>query len=232
MKRIYESDLRSSKDYKYSDLGFYLLANLVKRMTNKNIDQYVTERFYTPLGLQSATYNPRKRHDLIKILPTEKDNYFRNQTIHGYVHDMGAAMLGGVSGHAGLFANATDVAIIMQMLLNGGYYGGKQFLEPATVSQFTTRCTGCSRRGIGFDMLQTDKNEVLNFSDKASTSTFGHLGFTGTATWADPQSQIVYVILANRTYPSMKNNKYGRNDYRPKIQEAIYDALIINKSTP
>ena len=232
MKRIYESDLRSSKDYKYSDLGFYLLANLVKRMTNKNIDQYVTERFYTPLGLQSATYNPRKKHDLKKILPTEKDNYFRNQTIHGYVHDMGAAMLGGVSGHAGLFANATDVAIIMQMLLNGGYYGGKQFLEPATVSQFTTRCTGCSRRGIGFDMLQTDKNEVLNFSDKASTSTFGHLGFTGTATWADPQSQIVYVILANRTYPSMKNNKYGRNDYRPKIQEAIYDALIINKSTP
>lgn len=231
MKRIYESELRKNKDYKYSDLGFYLLADLVKSISNKKLDQYVNDQFYAPLGLQTATFNPTKKHKLNRILPSEVDSYFRNQNIHGYVHDMGAAMLGGVSGHAGLFANAGDVAIIMQMLLNSGYYGGKQYLEPSTVNKFTKRCINCSRRGYGFDMLQTDKNEVLNFSDKASNSTFGHLGFTGTATWVDPQSQIVYVILANRTHPSMKNNKYGRNDYRPKIQETIYDALIINKPT-
>ena len=232
MQRIFDSELRSNKDYKYSDLGFYLMAELVKKLGNKPLDNYVAQKFYTPMGLQTATFKPREKHDLQRILPSEKDNYFRNQTIHGHVHDMGAAMLGGVSGHAGLFANATDVAIIMQMLLNGGYYGGKQYLQASTVEQFTKRCNGCSRRGYGFDMLQTDKDQVLNFSDKASLSTFGHLGFTGTATWADPQSQIVYVILANRTYPSMKNNKYGRNDYRPKIQESIYDALIINNKIP
>lgn len=231
-QRIYDSELRDNKDYKYSDLGFYLLADLVKKQSKKSLDVFVKEKFYTPLGLKTATFNPTRFHNINRIPPTEKDEYFRNQKIHAHVHDMGAAMMGGVSGHAGLFANANDVAILMQLLINQGYYGGKEYLSARTIQKFTTRCQGCLRRGIGFDMYQTDKEAVPNMSEKASSRTFGHLGFTGTAAWADPDSQIVYVILSNRTYPNMKNNKFGKYNYRPKIQDAIYDARILNKINP
>jgi len=231
-QRIYDSELRKNKDYKYSDLGFYLLADMVRQQSKKPLDQFAKEKFYKPLGLKTATFNPLNYHNINRIPPTEKDDYFRMQEIHGHVHDMGAAMMGGVSGHAGLFANANDVAVLMQLLINQGYYGGKQYLEPRTIRKYTSRCSGGLRRGIGFDMYQMDKNEVPNMSEKASSRTFGHLGFTGTAAWADPENQIVYVILANRTYPKMTNKKYGRNNYRPKIQDAIYDSRIINKIYP
>ena len=231
-QRIYDSDLRKNKDYKYSDLGFYLLADLVKTQSKKPLDQFAKEKFYKPLGLKTATFNPSNFHNINRIPPTEKDEYFRMQKVQAHVHDMGAAMMGGVSGHAGLFANANDVAVLMQLLINQGYYGGKQYLEPRTIRKYTSRCTDCLRRGIGFDMYQMDKEAVPNMSEKASSRTFGHLGFTGTAAWADPESQIVYVILANRTYPKMTNKKYGRNNYRPKIQDAIYDSRIISNRNP
>ncbi len=231
-QRIYDSDLRKNKDYKYSDLGFYLLADLVKKQSKKSLDQFAKEKFYEPLGLKTATFNPSNVHNINRIPPTEKDDYYRMQKVHAHVHDMGAAMMGGVSGHAGLFANANDVAVLMQLLINQGYYGGKQYLNPRTIQKYTTRCTDCLRRGIGFDMYQTEKDKVPNMSEKASTRTFGHLGFTGTAAWADPESQIVYVILSNRTYPKMDNNRFGNNNYRPKIQDAIYDSRILNKSNP
>lgn len=220
------SPLRSNTNYKYSDLGFYLMADLVKTKTGKPLDKYVQETFYRPLGLQTAMYNPTKRFSTSRIPPTEEDNYFRAQRVQGYVHDMGAAMLGGVSGHAGLFANANDLAIIMQMLLNKGYYGGQRFLGTNTVQTFTTRHPDDTRRGIGFDMLQLDTSISPNLSRKASDRTFGHLGFTGTCVWADPEHNIVYVFLSNRTYPTMNNRKFGRMDIRPRVQGAIYDALI------
>lgn len=223
--QIRVSDLRSNTNYKYSDLGFYLMADLVKNQTGKPIDEYVQQTFYQPLGLETATYNPTEKFSVSRIVPTEDDNYFRRQKIQGYVHDMGAAMLGGVSGHAGLFANAQDIAIIMQMLLNKGYYGGKRYFKPETVQLFTTRHPDDTRRGIGFDMFQTNTSLSPNFSQRASHSTFGHLGFTGTATWADPEHNIVFVFLSNRTYPSMNNRKFGRMDIRPRVQDAIYDAM-------
>jgi beta-N-acetylhexosaminidase len=139
---------------------------------------------------------------------------------------MGAAMLGGVSGHAGLFSKADDLAAIFQMLLNGGYYGGQQFLQPTTIDYFTTRHKKDLRRGLGFDMKQLDEETVLNMSPLASTRTFGHLGFTGTCVWADPQHNLIYIVLTNRTWPSMKNYKWGKNDYRPRIQSVIYRALM------
>jgi len=224
-KGIRDSPLRNTREYKYSDLGFYLIAQMVERVSGKSLDRFVEDEFYKPLGLSSATYNPWKNTSLNKIPPTEEDKYFRRQRVHGYVHDMGAAMLGGVSGHAGLFANAQDVAILMQMLLNNGYYGGHQYLRPETIRSFTNRHGECTRRGIGFDMKELQSDRSQNTCSSASVSTFGHLGFTGTVTWADPENNLIYVFLSNRTYPSMKNNKLNREDFRPRIQEVIYEAM-------
>ena len=224
-QRIYDSDLRETKKYKYSDLGFYLIADMVKEVSGMRIDHYAKERLYEPLGLQTMGYNPIERLPLQRIPPTERDDYFRAQKVQGYVHDMGAAMWGGVSGHAGLFSNANDVAILFQMLLNNGYYGGVQYFNPETIFKFTTRCPDCTRRGLGFDMFELDNDKTVNFSEKASKSTFGHLGFTGIATWADPENHIIYIFLSNRTYPSMFNYKLGKEDFRPKIQSVIYDAM-------
>ena len=225
-KRIYDSELRSNKDYKYSDLGFYLVADMVKAVSGMPLDLYAKTRIYEPLGLQTMGFNPVEKFTLSRIPPTEKDDYFRAQKVHGYVHDMGAAMWGGVSGHAGLFSNANDIAILFQMLLNNGYYGGLQYFNPETVFKFTTRCKDCTRRALGFDMYQLDETKTENFSPLASKSTFGHLGFTGIATWADPENNIIYIFLSNRTYPSMFNYKLGREDFRPKMQSVIYEAMI------
>ena len=159
------------------------------------------------------------------IPPSEDDKYWRRSRVQGHVHDMGAAMLGGVSGHAGLFSNANDLAIIMQMLLNEGYYGGEQFFSPSTVRLFTTRHSECTRRGIGFDMKELDGNRSQNICTEASGNTFGHLGFTGTCAWADPDNNLIFIFLTNRTYPSMRRNKWSGEDFRPRIQSIIYDAL-------
>ena len=224
-KQIRESDLRANKNYKYSDLGFYLVSDLVHRVSGQPLNQFVEKEFYKPLGLSTATYNPLLQFSKDRIPPTEEDKYFRRKRVHGYVHDMGAAMLGGVSGHAGLFANANDVAIIMQMLLNNGYYGGQQHLKPETVRLFTNRFPGDTRRGIGFDMKELEGSHSQNMSPWASAATFGHLGFTGICTWADPINNIVYVFLSNRTYPSMNNYKLSKEDFRPRIQSIIYEAM-------
>ena len=224
-KQIYESEVKPKGRYVYSDLGFYLIAQMVKNVTGKPIDVYVQETFYEPLGLSTATFNPLDKFSKKRVPPTEEDKYWRQQTVQGYVHDMGAAMLGGVSGHAGLFSDANDIATIMQMLLNEGYYGGKQYFSPETVKLFTQRHPHSTRRGIGFDMLELNPDRNPNLSQKASRNTFGHLGFTGTAAWADPDENLIYVFLSNRTYPTMRNRKMYDGDFRPRIQSLIYEAL-------
>ncbi len=223
--QIRDSKLRTSRGYKYSDLGFYLIAKLVERVSGRRLDQYVAAEFYRPLGLQTTTFRPWQHLPIDRIPPTEEDRYFRRQQVRGYVHDMGAAMLGGVSGHAGLFASAGNVAVIMQMLLQKGYYGGRQYLQPETVEAFTSRHPESTRRGIGFDMFQTDTRMRPNMSPLASRSTFGHTGFTGTCAWADPESGLVYVFLSNRTYPSMNNYKLNRMDVRDRIQSIAYNGI-------
>ncbi|MEM8908703.1 MAG: serine hydrolase, partial [Bacteroidota bacterium] len=225
-QQIIDSELRANKRYKYSDLGFYLLADLVERISGLPLDRYVEQNFYYPLGLHATTFKPWRKFGNSRIVPSEKDKYFRRQVVQGYVHDMGAAMLGGVSGHAGLFANANELAVLMQLLLNGGYYGGKQYLRSETIQKFTSKRVDCTRRGIGFDLRETDLNRSQNMSDRASERTFGHLGFTGTCAWADPKHNLLYVFLSNRTYPSMRNYKLNKEDIRPRIQAVIYDALI------
>jgi CubicO group peptidase (beta-lactamase class C family) len=171
-------------------------------------------------------FNPLKKLDPNTIPPSEKDDYFRCCEVRGYVHDMGAAMLGGVCGHAGLFSNSKEMAILMQMLLNGGVYGGKKYLSPQTIRKFTKRYYKSTRRGLGFDMKELDEDKKLNIAEEASDQAFGHLGFTGISVFADPKNDLIFVFLSNRTYPSMNNGLFSKNNYRPRVQSVFYNAII------
>lgn len=224
-QQIFDSPLLPEKKYKYSDLGLYLTARAVRNVSGMSVDQYAETHFYRPLGLANMTFNPWQKGLTARCAPTEEDTYFRHQRLQGYVHDMGAAMLGGVSGHAGLFGNANDLARIFQMLLDGGTYGGVQYLKPETVQLFTTRFNGSTRRGIGFDMKELNLQESQNVSALAGSNTFGHTGFTGIGVWADPERHLIFMFLSNRTYPTMENNKLISGDYRPRLQSIVYRAL-------
>ncbi len=225
-RQIYNCDLRTSRNYKYSDLGFYLFDNIIRNLSGKPLDVYANENFYTPLGLHNTTFNPLRKIPKERIPPSEKDDYFRDEVIHGHVHDMGAAMLGGVSGHAGLFSNAQDLAVLMQMLLNGGSYGATRFISPQTIRKFTTRYHRSTRRGLGFDMKQLDSSKTENTCEEASDQAFGHLGFTGISVFADPKYDLIYIFLSNRTYPTMENWTFSKNNYRPRIQSVFYKAMM------
>lgn len=222
---IWNSPLREKDNYKYSDLGFYIMQKVVEGQSGKSLDEYVSQSFFKPLGLRYTGFRPLLTHPAGNIAPTEIDNYFRLQTLQGNVHDIGAAMMGGVAGHAGLFSNAGDLAVLMQMLINKGSYGGQQFITPETVDIFTTRHPKSTRRGIGFDMKELDTRKAKSMSHLASASTFGHTGFTGNAVWADPENKIVYIFCANRTYPGKNNQTFNNRDYRSKVQTLIYKAM-------
>jgi beta-N-acetylhexosaminidase len=226
-KRILYSPLENRGAYVYSDLDFLFLQKLVERVTNKSLADYVKEEFYNPLGLKHTAFQARKNLIGKDIAPTEQDNYFRYQKIEGYVHDMGAAMLGGIAGHAGLFSSANEIGIIFQMLLNGGIYNGKRYFQKSTVDLFTSKGSNSSRRGLGFDKPEARGNKANPCADNASLKTFGHQGFTGTCVWADPAHDILIVFLSNRTYPSAENKTINRLHVREKAQEYIYNAIGI-----
>lgn len=175
----------------------------------------------------TTTFNPSERLGVERVAPTEEEKYFRRQLLRGYVHDEGAAMFGGVSGHAGLFSNAYDISLLYQMLLNGGEFDGKRFFKPETIKLFSAYNSSISRRGLGFDKPEKDNNTRREPypSALASTETFGHTGFTGTCVWADPKNGLVYVFLSNRVYNTRTNNLLGQMNIRGKIQDAIYKAL-------
>ncbi|MGC1631246.1 MAG: glycoside hydrolase family 3 N-terminal domain-containing protein [Gelidibacter sp.] len=221
-KIIRESDLLPRLQYKYSDFPYFILKKFIEKHYDKGLDELVQERFYQSLGAHHTTYNPAAIFSDTQLVPTEIDNYYRYQTVHGYVHDMGAAMQNGVGGHAGIFSNSNDVAKIMQMYLQEGYYGGKRYLKTETVKKFN-HCYYCDsgvRRGLGFDKPKSaSKGQV-------SLASFGHSGFTGTYAWADPEEEIVYVFLSNRTYPNEDKNILQREGIRTEIQRLIYEAII------
>ncbi|WP_203295781.1 glycoside hydrolase family 3 N-terminal domain-containing protein [Luteirhabdus pelagi] len=223
---IKDSDLRPVRGYKYSDLPYYIMKKYLEEFYGTPLEDLVQRNIYESLGANYTTYLPLSKFPKAKIVPTEEDNYFRFQKVQGHVHDQGAAMLGGVSGHAGLFSNANDIAKIMQMYLWKGFYGGTRYFKPETIDAFNT-CYYCEddvRRGVGFDKPQLD--EVGPTCGCVSMTSFGHSGFTGTFTWADPEEEIVYVFLSNRTYPDASNRKLIGSDLRSNIQKAIYDAII------
>lgn len=224
-KIIIESDVSSPVKYLYSDLPYYILKNFIENHYNKTLDKIIQEEYYLGLGANYTGYLPTKRFPLSKIPPTEIDNDFRMQKVHGFVHDQGAAMTGGVNGHAGIFSNANDIAKIMQMYVQRGFYGGKRYFLPESLDLFNT-CYFCDknvRRGVGFDKPQL--GIVGPTCGCVSMTSFGHSGFTGTYTWADPDSEIVYVFLSNRTYPDVNNRELIKSNIRTQIQQAIYDAI-------
>lgn len=221
---IMDSEVKAPGEYVYSDLGFILLRKAIERITHTDFETYVKQAIYKPLNLSNITFNPYKNINNDWIVPTEYDTFFRWQLVNGTVHDQTAAMMGGVSGHAGLFASANDVAVIMQMLLNGGAYGEKRIIKEATVQLFTKK-HGKGRRGYGFDKPETDPKKGTPTSRSASPLTFGHTGFTGTCAWADPKTKIVYVFLSNRVNPSSENKKLVDLNIRTRVMDAIYDAV-------
>jgi beta-glucosidase-like glycosyl hydrolase/CubicO group peptidase (beta-lactamase class C family) len=227
MKEIAESPLKKKKEYEYSDLGFYIMKSAIENITKESIDNYVKNNFYKPLGLSTMTYNPLQKFKISRIPPTEFDREFRKQIIQGYVHDPGAAMLGGVSGHAGLFANANDVAKLMQVLLQKGFYADRKYLYSEIIEKYT-RCQFCdegNRRGLGFDKPAIGGKESPACKD-ASSESFGHTGFTGTYVWVDPKYDLIYVFLSNRVYPDAENKKLANMNIRTNIQQVIYDAIL------
>ncbi len=226
-KRIAEVDQYEKLRYKYSGLPFYLFKDYIEKEYKMPLDKLDDELFFKPLGASTLTYNPLKKFNKFRITPTENDTYFRHQLLRGNVHDMGAAMLDGVSGNAGLFANANDVAKMMQLYLQGGYYGGKRFLKKETLEKFNYRYFEKDkvRRGLGFDKPQLNPKVKASCGCMSSKS-FGHSGFTGTYAWADPETKIVYIFLSNRVYPKMSNNKLGKKNIRTIVQQFVQDAII------
>lgn len=226
-KRILLSPLGQAGKYVYSDNDFILLGKIVEANSGMSLDDYVRKNFYEPMGLHTAGFLPMNHLPLSQIIPTEDEKQFRLQLLQGYVHDPGAAMFGGVSGHAGLFSNAYDIASIMQMLLNGGEINGHRYLQKSTVDLFTAYHSDISRRGYGFDKPEKDnttgKEPYPTLS--ASSQTFGHTGFTGTCTWADPANNVLFVFLSNRVN-SATPDLFLKMNVRPKVHETIYQAII------
>ena len=224
-KRILLSPVDSKRQYVYSDNDFILLGEVVKSVSGLSIDQYAAKYFYRPLGLRSTGYNPTTSIDKSTIAPTEQDPYFRQRLVRGYVHDPGAAMFGGIAGHAGLFSNAYEIGILMEMVMNGGIINGQRYLSSKTVKLFTTYQSNISRRGLGFDKAEKDnaKRTVAYPTLNTSALAFGHTGFTGTCAWADPEKGIVFVLLANRVHPTASNT-FGDLNVRGKVMEEIFKA--------
>ena len=228
-KYIRDAEQREKPGYKYSDLGYYIFKEALEKRYKKDLNVLVDDEFYEPLGANRMSYLPLAKFDKLSIVPSEKDSYFRHQLLHGYVHDMGAAMLGGVGGHAGLFANSNDVAKMMQLYLQKGYYGGKRYFKAATFNKFNKRYYSDKkvRRGLGFDKPQLDST-IMATCGCVSDESFGHSGFTGAYTWADPVSGILYVFLSNRVFPTMENYGLVDQDIRTKIQQIIQEAILQN----
>ena len=224
-KRILTSVVGPKGKYIYSDNDYIFLGKIVEQISGMTMDKYVLQNFYEPMHLQSTGYDPLLRNSVDDIAPTENEKIFRTQLIQGTVHDPGAAMMGGIAGHAGLFSNAYDLAAIMQMLLDGGSFGGHQYLKKQTVDLFTAYQSNISRRGFGFDKPEKDnttrKEPYPSFM--ASPLTFGHTGFTGTSAWADPATGMVFVYLSNRVYPDVSNTMLKLN-VRGKIMDVLYNA--------
>jgi len=225
-KTIYDSELRPKK-YLYSDLGFLLLKEMIENITQKSYEEFIFSEFYKPLGLKNTYFNPMlKNVDLGRIAPTEYDISFRQQVVHGYIHDQTSSLFGGFAGNSGLFSTTRDLAVILEILMNKGIYNDKRYLSEKTVQLFTSPyyCNGTRRRALGFDTPNAEKpTDIL--PKKANLNTFGHQGFTGTVFWCDPKEDLVYIFLSNRVHPNVEPNLLSRSKIRLLVHEKIYESL-------
>ncbi len=230
---IRNSKLRPKKKYVYSDLSFILYPEIISKLTGVNYEDYLKQTFYHPLGAYNITYNPYLHYPLDQIIPTEDDELFRHETMLGFVHDEGAAMMGGISGNAGLFGTTGDLAKIFQMYLQKGYFAGKRYISEKTINEFTRIQfpENKNRRGLGFDkpFIDNDKNSLKDSYPATSSSknSFGHTGFTGTFVWADPDNGLLFVFMSNRVYPTRENETLYDLNIRTAMHQSIYDCIKI-----
>jgi len=227
MQRILRSPMGPKGKYVYSDNDFIFLGKVVEQLSGLSLDEYVQRNFYRPLGMYTTGFRPRERFAVNQLVPTETEKHFRQQTMQGDVHDEGASMFGGIAGHAGLFSNAYDLAILYQMLSQGGRFQGRHYLKSETIRLFTSYQVEGSRRGLGFDKPERDKGYRKDPypSWLAAESTFGHTGFTGTCVWVDPTRELVYIFLSNRVHPTRDNGKLSSLSIRGRIQDVILKAV-------
>ncbi len=222
----YASKLRLKKDYLYSDVGYHLLHLVMHSKLNSGLDEYFYTNFSKPLGANRVKYRPLNYFSAEEIVPTENDLAFRKELLRGYVHDQGAAMLGGVAANAGLFANASDLAKISQMFLNEGQYGGVRYFKDSTIKYFTSKTDSINRRGLGVDKPELNPKLSSPVSPLASPSSYGHSGFTGTIVWIDPEYDLIYIFLSNRIHPRAYNKKLIKSNVRTDIQDLIYRSIL------
>ena len=231
-KKIIDSPLRTKNTYLYSDLGFYLLMKIIESITKEPLEQYTYENFYKPMGMSTMCYRPLNYFPKENIAPTEKDTIFRKQILQGDVDDPGAAMLGGVSGHAGLFSNSNDLAKLLQMFLLNGVYADREYIKKSTIKEFTSYQypEKRNRRGLGFDKPVNSVPSKKQTCESTSILSYGHSGFTGTYFWVEPKENFVYIFLSNRVYPDASNEKITNMDIRSNIHQVVYDAIKKSKT--
>ena len=229
-KSILDSELRDTLEYKYSDLPFYFLKFWFEDLYNKPLNILANEKIFEPLGLKRTMFNPHESISLEEIVPSERDDFFRHSKLHGYVHDEGAAMLGGISGHAGLFSNAYEVAIVLQAMIQKGSYNNQRLFSENSFNTFNYcyYCDNDNRSGVGFDKPQVEGKHGSTFGG-VSMNSFGHYGYTGSIAWADPDEEIIFIFLSNRTYPTRENTLLQTSNIRTRAQEIVYKSLIDSK---
>ena len=229
-KSILDSELRDTLEYKYSDLPFYFLKFWFEDLYNKPLNILANERIFETLGLKRTMFNPHESISLEEIVPSERDDFFRHSKLHGYVHDEGAAMLGGISGHAGLFSNAYEVAIVLQAMIQKGSYNNQRLFSENSFNTFNYcyYCDNDNRSGVGFDKPQVEGKHGSTFGG-VSMNSFGHYGYTGSIAWADPDEEIIFIFLSNRTYPTRENTLLQTSNIRTRAQEIVYKSLIDSK---
>lgn len=228
---IRSSELLPRKKYLYSGLSFYLYPDIISNFTGQPFEDYLKNTFYKPLGANTVTYNAYQHFPLKQIVPTEFDDFFRKENLHGYVHDEGASMMGGISGNAGLFGSTNDLAKIFQMYLQKGYFGGRRYISEKTMNEFIRiqYPENDNRRGLGFDkpLIDNNENKLEDAYPAVSTSknSFGHSGYTGTFAWADPDTGLLFIFMSNRVLPTRENQKLYDFNIRTAMHQAIYNCF-------
>lgn len=226
IERIIDSPLDTTKTYKYSGLFFIMIPQLIQDITGVELDVYLSEYFLTPMGISRLCYNPLQSFSKEEIVPTEEDTLFRNQKVHGTVHDETAAMLAGISGNAGLFGNAYSLFTFFQMYLNGGELRGHKYIRKDVVDEYTSYQYQDNRRGLGFDKPPRKWDNTSYIAQSASHLSYGHSGFTGTFVWADPQNDILVILLTNRVFPTRASRGIYTSNFRPRFHQLAYDILL------
>ncbi|WNJ16912.1 glycoside hydrolase family 3 N-terminal domain-containing protein [Pontibacter sp. G13] len=225
-QKVKDADVRKTKSVRYSDVGMVLLGKVIEAIVHKPLDEFASETFYQPLGMDHTCFNPALKGRAAACPPTEADTIWRNTIVKGYVHDPASAIMGGVAGHAGLFANIYDMAKLSCMLQQGGTYGGQHYLNAETIRYFTRKQLSYSRKGLGWDKPETRSNRTSPVSQYASPLTFGHTGFTGTCWWMDPTNEVTFIFLSNRTFPYASNRKLLRENVRTKMMDVVYESIF------